>query len=531
MNEAVRTPEIVAGETRRSHGAVEARARRAASGFAALGVEAGDAVALLLHNDIVVFEAQRAAALRGAAAVSLDRQMARDDLLFVLRDASARVLVAHVDLLAPLHGSLPPELRIVAVATPAYVDDVSVSRSNKVPEPPSPPSGEGRPTKVERTDGDEPLWDDWLAAYPPFEGEAAQPAPSLGYTSGSSGRPKGVRRAASRAGATAKAGASKAARVYGFDQPGRAVALVTGPLSHSVPRAFAKLAHGAGADIVLMPRFEAEAALALIARQHVTHVHLSPAMMVRMLRTPRARHHDLASLRHVIHGAAHCPPALKAEAIAAWGPIVHEYYGSTETGLLTLADSADAASHPGSVGRALPGVTLAVLDDDGQPVPAGEAGTIYAGSDSLHRFTYEGRDADRAAIGRGDLVTAGDVGHLDEDGYLTLHDRARDLIHVAGGGTVVPAEIEAAILGLPGVADCAVLGLPGSEGDIVCACVEPLPGAGLAADAIRARLAGRMPERIEILADLPRADTGKVFKHKLRERLVAGPPPPKPDAR
>ncbi len=499
-NAAVREPKIIAGEASRSHAAVEARARRAASGFAAYGIEAGDAVALLLGNDFAVFEAQRAAALLGAAAVPLDRHMGENDLRYVLEDCAARVLVAHVDLLAPLRGSLPPGLRVVAVATPAYLDASSAS--------------EGISAKVEQTGSDDQLWDAWLAGHPPFQGEPTKTAPSLSYTSGSTGRPKGVRRAAS------SGGSAKARRVYGFDKPGRAVALVTGPLSHSVPRAFARLAHAAGADIVLMPRFDPERALALIARHGVTHVHLSPAMMVRMLRLPTGRRHDVASLRHVIHGAAPCPPAIKAEAIAAWGPIVHEYYGSTETGLLTLADSADAARHPGCVGRALPGITLAVLDDEGRPVPAGTAGTIYAGSASLHRFTYHGREADRAAIGRGDLVTAGDVGHLDADGYLYLHDRGRDLIRI-DGETLVPAQIEAAILALPDVADCAVFGLPAGEGgEIACACVEPLPGTALTPDAIREALgAGPVPGRIEIVADLPRADTGKVFKHKLRERL------------
>ncbi len=523
--ESEREPRIVAGEAWRSHAAVEARARRAVSGLVALGVRAGDAVALLLHNDIAFFEAQRAAALIGAAAVPLDRQMAADDLLFVLGDCSARVLIAHADLLAPLRERLPPDLRSLAVPTPTFVDALSDSRSNDMPDIPSPLAGEGarradegsgNVAKVEQTGCEDQLWDAWLAAYPPFEGEPAEAAPSLGYTSGSTGRPKGVRRAVSPSG-----GSIKAKLVYGFDKPGRAVALVTGPLSHSVPRAFAKLAHGAGANIVLMPRFEAERALALIERHRVTHVHLSPAMMVRMLRLPEARRYDVGSLRHVIHGAAPCAPVVKAEVITAWGPIVHEYYGSTETGLLTLADSDDARTHPGSVGRALPGITLAVLDDQGRTVPAGATGTIYAGSDSLHRFTYEGRGADRDAIGRGDLVTAGDVGHLDADGYLTLHDRGRDLIRV-GGETWVPAEIEAAILAVPGVADCAVLGLPVEDGEIACACVEPLPGAELTAAAIREALgAGHVPARVEIVAELPRADTGKVFKHKLRERFLS----------
>lgn len=500
--EAGISPRVVAGEAVRTRAEIEARARCAASGLALLGVRAGEAVALLLHNDIAVFEAQRAAALVGAAAVPLDRRMATGDLLFILEHCAARVLVAHFDLLAPLRGRLSPALRVVAVPTPAFV-------SARHAEP-----------------GEEPEWNRWLAAHAPLEGEPPG-APSLSYTSGSTGRPKGVRRAASRA-----TGSDKARRVYGFGDvglgsPERAVALVTGPLSHAVPRAFARLAREASADLVLMPRFEAEAALALIARHRVSHVHLSPAMMVRMLRLPEPvrRRHEIGSLRHVVHGAAPCPPAIKAEAIAAWGHIVHEYYGSTETGLLTLADSADAASRPGTVGRALPGVTLAVLDADGHPAPTGTAGTIYAGSASLHAFTYPGREAERAAIGRGDLVTAGDVGHLDAEGYLFLHDRGRDLIPV-GDAVVVPAEIEAAILGLPGVADCAVFGMPsgprGDAGTIACACVEPLPGASLAPEAIRAALGPLAPARVEIVDDLPRADTGKIFKHVLRARL-AGP--------
>ena len=480
----------------RTHAEVEARARRAATGLAGMGVGLGDAVALLLHNDVAVFEAQRAAALLGAAAVPLDRQMDEDDLLFVLRDCAARELIAHADLLAPLRGRLPAELSVFAVPTPAYVEAGLAEAF------------------------DAPQWDAWLAAHAAMSGEPPGSAPTLSYTSGSTGRPKGVRRAGSRSERNAT-GPSKAQRVYGFDKPGDSVALVTGPLSHSVPRAFAGRALAAGADIVLMPRFEAAEALALIARHGVTHVHLSPAMMMRMLRLPRR--HETGSLRHIVHGAAPCPPALKAEAIAAWGPIVHEYYGSTETGLLTLADSADAASHAGSVGRALPGIALAVLDEAGRPVPAGATGTIYAGSASLHRFTYLGRDADRDAVGRGDLVTAGDVGYLDGDGYLYLHDRGRNLIHV-GQETVVPAEIEADILGLPDVADCAVFGLPGPDGrDIVCACVEPLPGARLHPEAIREALTdrARRPDRVEIVADLPRSDTGKIFKHKLRARMVA----------
>ena len=495
-------PLIVAGGVSRTLAAIETRARRAATGLAGLGVAPNDTLALLLHNDIAVFEAQRAATLLGAVAVPLDRHMDASDLLFILRDCAATVLIAHADLVAALRARLTPALRVVIVPTPVFVR-AALDLPKAIPS------------------GGDPLWEEWLEAHAPLENEPPPAPPALVYTSGSTGRPKGVLRHGSRSD-----GSRKALRVYGFDRPGEAVALVTGPLFHSVPRAFARLGLDAGADLVLMARFEAEAALALIARHRVTHVHLSPAMMVRMLRLPGAGLHDLRSLRHVIHGAAPCPPAIKAEAIAVWGPIIHEYYGSTETGLLTLADSADAARRPGSVGRALPGITLAVLDATGHPVPAGTAGTIYAGSADLHRFAYQGRDAERAAIGRGDLVTAGDVGHLDADGYLFLRDRGRDLIP-AGEATIVPAELEAAILGLPGVADCAVLGLPGhGTGAIVCACIEALPGAVLSPGVIRTALAGRfhVPDRIEIVERLPRADSGKIFKHALRARLAPASP-------
>ncbi len=367
------------------------------------------------------------------------------------------------------------------------------------------------------------LWDEWLARHPPIATPIEAQRSAIIYTSGTTGRPKGIRRPA----ATASGPPSRALRVYGLDRPGPATMLITGPLYHSVPNACGRLAFGAGADLVLQPRFSPEETLDLIARHRVTHLHLVPAMMVRLLGLPEdvRRGADISSLRHVVHGAAPCPVAVKRAMIEWWGPVIHEYYGSTETGLLTFHGSAEALAKPGTVGRALPGITLHVLDDAGRPQPPGIVGDIYAGSSTLQDFTYIGREEARAEIGRGNLVTAGDVGWLDPDGYLFLGDRKRDVI-VSSGTRIYPAEVEAALLGSPGIADCAVIGVPDPElGQAVVAFVVLSAGSGPSAATVRHGLAGRLPpekrpHRIEIVPNLPREDSGKVFKNKLRERVA-----------
>jgi long-chain acyl-CoA synthetase len=297
--------------------------------------------------------------------------------------------------------------------------------------------------------------------------------------------------------------------------------LINGPLFHSVPNAYSRLALRVGADIVLEERFEPEALLAQIARHRITHMHITPSMFVRLLGLPeeiRARY-DFSSLRYVVHGAAPCAPAVKAAMIDWWGPILHEYYGSTETGLLTWTDSATALVKPGSVGRALPGIVVKVFDEAGAEVAPGVLGQIYAGSDSLHEFTYIDAAVKRAEIGRGDLVTAGDFGWLDDEGFLYLAGRMRDAMDIAGE-RVFPIEIENAILAVPGVKDCAVFG-----DDAVMACVSLFEGAAVTGEDIAGFLAARLPAqkrpaRIEILADLPREDSGKIFKNLLRERYM-----------
>jgi long-chain acyl-CoA synthetase len=270
--------------------------------------------------------------------------------------------------------------------------------------------------------------------------------------------------------------------------------------------------------------------LALIEHYQITHMHVVPTMFVRLLRLSdetKAKY-DLSSLRRVIHGAAPCPPEIKQAMIAWWGPIISEYYGSTETSLVTWHDSADALRKPGTVGTALPGVEIAIMDEHGNRLPQGQIGEIFVSTRAGPPFTYIGNDEALAENSRGGFVTVGDVGFLDQDGFLFLRDRKRDMI-ISGGVNIYSAEIEAAILTLAGVKDCAVFGIPDPEfGEAVCAHVQPTGDGALDANTIRRALGARLsrfkiPKVIRIVDSLPREDSGKVLKRKLRELHAPSP--------
>jgi len=229
----------------------------------------------------------------------------------------------------------------------------------------------------------------------------------------------------------------------------------------------------------------------------------------------------------VVHGAAPCPIEVKRAMIEWWGPVIYEYYGATETGIATFHNSDEALRKPGTVGRALPGGTVRVYDTDGRILPASEVGEIYLWQQGFPDFTYHGQDDKRREVGRDGLVTLGDVGYLDEDGYLFICDRARDMV-ISGGVNIYPAEIEMALLAMPGIRDCAVFGIPDEEfGETLCAHIEPdaaaPPAAAEVAAFLRERLADyKVPRVIELATALPREDSGKIIKRKLREPYWVG---------
>ena len=341
------------------------------------------------------------------------------------------------------------------------------------------------------------------------------------YTSGTTGHPKGVRRNAPTSEQTIAAERLRAL-IYGLKPSVRA--LLPGPLYHSAPNSFGLRSGRLGGALALMPRFDPEEFLRLIEAERIDTIFMVPTMFIRMLKLPEAvrQKYDTSSLRHVVHAAAPCPAEVKRAMIAWWGPVISEYYGSTESGALTFASSEDALKRPGTVGKILDGVELRFLGEDGAPLPQGEIGEIYSRVADNPDFTYHNKPEKRSEIERDGFITSGDVGYIDEDGYVFICDRKRDMV-ISGGVNIYPAEIEAALHAVPGVHDCAVFGIPDDKfGEALMAVVEPQAGVTLDAADIRAQLktslAGyKVPKHLEILKNLPREDSGKIFKRRLRD--------------
>jgi long-chain acyl-CoA synthetase len=507
---------IGSGERRITTAGLDEAARRAAGVIAGYGLSKGDGVALYLRNDLAYFEALFGAGMLGLFPVPVNWHYTPDEAGYLLRDSGVKLLLIHEDLLPPVRDAIPEGLPVVVVETPPHI------RAAYGLQAAAPDDGL-------------PRWHELLAAAAPFSGEA-EPAPSsIIYTSGTTGRPKGVKRAAftdeEAAAVNAMLGWS-----YGYTEvlegrrdPASITTAVIGPVYHAAPNAHSGFSIRMGANVVIAPRFDAAELLALIERERITHLNMVPIMFNRLLRLPDEvkRRHDLSSLEYVTHAAAPCPPPVKRAMIDWWGPVIWEYYGSTEMGNVTNLSSAEWLAHPGSVGRVMPGVTLRVVDAEGRDVPPGTIGEVIGKGRHGTGFTYQNAPEKRAAMEKHGLITPGDMGYFDADGFLYLCDRINDMI-ISGGANIYPAEIEAELHKLPGVADCAVFGIPDEEfGEQVMAVVQPMPGATLTPAALQAELRKvltgyKVPRRIDFAESLPREDSGKIFKRKLRAPFWEG---------
>jgi acyl-CoA synthetase (AMP-forming)/AMP-acid ligase II len=340
------------------------------------------------------------------------------------------------------------------------------------------------------------------------------------YSSGTTGKPKGVR--AVQPGAplgTVSELFRRRLELHGIDRETRY--LSTAPLYHSAPLRYNNMVHRSGGTSVIMPKFDAARSLELIERYAITHSQWVPTMFVRLLRLPEAlrRAHDLSSHRYAIHAAAPCPVHVKEAMLDWWGPILYEYYSGTEGNGQTAISSAEWLEHKGSVGRPILG-EVRITDERGDLLPAGETGRVFfAGGPRFEYFKDPVKTA--AAYNDQGWSTLGDIGHLDAEGYLYLTDRASHMI-ITGGVNVYPREVEDMLIAHPAVQDAAVFGVPDEEfGESVRAAVELVEGSEVEADELirfcRARLAHlKCPKAIDIHPELPRHQTGKLYKELLK---------------
>lgn len=487
------TAAIACGALQRSGAETDARAARLAGGLARLGIEDGDVVAVMLRNVPAFVDVIQGCRLAGAYYCQINWHFKRDEAGYILADCGAKVLFIQPDLLAEVAAAVPSQVRVIIVGAD---------------------SGEGDD------------FDAWLAAQAPYSGPPRTPRGHMAYTSGTTGRPKGVRRLplSPEQQALSAQVAKEALGIY----PG-VRSLLSAPLYHSAPSSFAQQSLLQGELFVLEEKFDAEATLALIECHRIDTAYLVPVMYVRLLRLPAdvRRRYDLSSLSFVASTGSPCAPEVKRAMIDWLGPVIHEAYASSETGYITVMKPQDAARKPGSAGRAVGRAKIRILDDAGRELPTGEIGTIYAHQPAYSDFTYHGNEAARRAIERDGLASVGDMGYLDDEGFLYVCDRASDMV-ISGGVNIYPAEIEHVLITLPGIADCAVVGIPDEEfGEALAAQVVAEAGAALDADAIRRelglRIAGyKVPRRIDIVAALPRDDNGKVQKRRIRDAYWSG---------
>ena len=476
-------PALVVDDDVWTFGRLGAAARDLGHALHALGVRRGDRVGILVPNSAEFFVATHACGRLGAIVVPINIHFKADEAGWLVSDSGATAVVVTRDLQDALSG---------VAATPRLIAD------------------DGWPADQPEVDTADVIGDGWPT--------------TMAYTSGTTGRPKGVamgpddirRRAVGAAGGGTR---------WGLDE--HDVHLMVGPAYHAGPSYWAQMHLAFGASVVIMRRWHAEQALALIERHHVTTTHMVPANFQRILALPDdvRTAYDLTSLKLVVHAAAPCPVPLKRAFMDfAGADKVWEYYGASEGGG-TVISPTEWLERPGSVGRPFPGNEFVILDDDGNQLAPGEVGTVWTRpADSS--FEYHNDPEKTAAQHRGKFFTVGDAGSLDADGYLFLADRKSDMV-ISGGVNIYPREIEECLLQHLDVVDCAVLGVPDDEwGEILYALVQPRVGANLDAETVSAWVRDHLadykrPRIVEFTDELPRDPNGKVRKPKLREAYLA----------
>jgi acyl-CoA synthetase (AMP-forming)/AMP-acid ligase II len=479
---------------------LEARANRLAHRFRQAGLCEGDTVAILMENNEHIHAVMWAARRSGLYYVPINIHLTAAEAAYIVDNSSAKAIIGSAalrDTCAGLAEHLPgglPELLMIASTGPEGDLD-----------------GWQRYPECVADQPDTPIDDE-------IEGDLLQ------YSSGTTGRPKGIKRELPHVPPDQAPGMMSA--LVGFWMDPEAVYLSPAPLYHTAPSVWSMSVQAGGVTTVVMEKFDPEGTLDAIQRHRVTHGQFVPAMFVRMLKLPEAvrNSYDLSSLKRVMHAAAPCPVEIKKQMMDWWGPIIDEYYASSEAIGSTLITAEDWLAHPGSVGKPMMG-GVHILDENGNELPPGQAGEIYF--EGGYSFEYL-NDASKTAASRDKhgWMTVGDIGYLDDDGYLFLTDRRHHMI-ISGGVNIYPQEAENLLVTHPKVLDAAVFGIPDDEmGQRVVAVVQTVEEtdatdqfAGELLDWLRDRLSHfKCPRSIAFEAQLPRTDTGKLYKNALIEK-------------
>jgi long-chain acyl-CoA synthetase len=473
---------------------LDAASNRAAQLFRSLGLKTGDVVAIFMDNNAHFLALTWGAQRSGLYYTCISSRLTAAEAAYIVQDSGAKVLVTS--------AALDPAASSLAALTPGVARFMA--------------GGEAA--------GFLPL-ESALAAQPAHPVADETSGADMLYSSGTTGRPKGVKHALSGAPIT-EAGSLLLLMNGLFGIGGQDVYLSPAPLYHAAPLRYVMAMHRLGGTAVIMEHFDPEQALALIERYRVTCSQWVPTMFVRMLKLPDAvrTRHDLSSHRAAIHAAAPCPVEVKRRMIDWWGPIVHEYYAGTEGNGFVYVNSADWLAHPGTVGRAILG-EIHIVGEDGADVALGQEGQVYFANGPVFEYHNDPKKTAESRHPKG-WTSLGDVGRLDAEGYLYLTDRKAFMI-ISGGVNVYPQETENLLIGHPKVADVAVVGVPNEDfGEEVKAVVQPAlwadAGPALEAELIaycRAHLSAiKCPRSVDFERELPRHPTGKLYKRLIRDR-------------
>jgi long-chain acyl-CoA synthetase len=477
-------------------GELEARANQLAHLFRSAGLVEGDAVAILMENSEHIHAVMWAARRAGLYYVPINTHLTAAEVAYIVDNSSAKAIVGSGglrDTLAGLGAELPNGLPSILLIADGELDGWRRYPECVADQPVTPIEDE-------------------------IEGDLLQ------YSSGTTGRPKGIKRDLPHLPPAEVPGLMSA--LIGFWMHPDAVYLSPAPLYHTAPSVWSMQTQAGGITTVILEKFSPEATLEAIQKHRITHGQFVPVMFTRMLKLPEAvrNSYDVSSLERVMHAAAPCPVEIKKQMIDWWGPIVDEYYASSEAIGSTLITAEDWLTHPGSVGKSMMSA-LHILDEDGNELPAGQAGEIYfEGGFDFEYLNDPGKTASsRDSHG---WKTVGDIGYLDEDGYLYLTDRRHHMI-ISGGVNIYPQEAENILVTHPLVMDAAVFGIPDEEmGQRVKGVVQTVDQADATeafADELLTWLRDRLahykcPRSISFEPQLPRTDTGKLYKQELIDK-------------